>query len=841
MTAQSTGPTTRDHTRAPAASWLAAVVGAVALLLASTALSGVVGGSGWFGELALEIAVVVGTGIGLRALRVPGALSIVAEAITLACVLTAAFTTRGWGGFVPNSAAFAEFQDVLGQASEQVQTGVPPVPATMPIIALTMLAIGSVAIVVDALVSVALAPAVAGLALLCVFAIPAALADQLLPWWSFVLGAIGFALLLMTAGPHRERGTRAVASASAGGSIAAGVAAAAVVLGLFVGSTFTAVGTAGKLPFSGSEAGNSVGVRLNPFTSLGGQLRRGRPIDLFRVRGLDQNAYLKALTLADFNAKSGWSQGPIDQRSVIGPSLPLPDGIETIPRGQVATVTIEPLGYRDVWLPSYGVPLGFTGEPAGSFYDPTSGVSFTQSREKIQPYQEKTLLPEPSPDQLRSVPGASVSVVNPEYFHHDVVDPRVEDLAIHLTSGQVTDFDRTLAISRYFTDPVNGFTYSLDAGDGSSNDVLVNFLFTTKRGFCEQYASAMAIMLRLLDIPSRVVLGFTAGTPSGDSRILTTNDAHAWVEVYFPTIGWTTFDPTPLADGRGQQPSYAVNNGQAKPGQPADGRGDQPSAAPTTAARRPDGASSSSAVAAPTDNRPAPVGLAVLLGRVLTALLGVAGAATVTVTVLAGRARVPDRGATSAGRRQVLARAAGPGLIGLAVVVAALSWSSSGAAWLLALVTLAIAGLVCLPIPAILRARRRHRWTRSVMQGAPGSATAAWAELRSESSDRGATAPQAETVRAAARRMAREHHLDEAGREGLRSMIAVAEREWYGGRPVDPASRAELAEAFRTVRDSLHRGAPLALGPRLWPPSVLHPQVPGEDATDDADSISNRT
>jgi hypothetical protein len=75
-------------------------------------------------------------------------------------------------------------------------------------------------------------------------------------------------------------------------------------------------------------------------------------------------------------------------------------------------------------------------------------------------------------------------------------------------------------------------------------------LFTGRRGYCEQFASAMAIMLRTLHVPARVAVGFTSGTVIGDSRLITTEDAHAWVEAWFPGVGWLPFDPTPLSSAR---------------------------------------------------------------------------------------------------------------------------------------------------------------------------------------------------------------------------------------------------------------------------------------------------
>ena len=100
-------------------------------------------------------------------------------------------------------------------------------------------------------------------------------------------------------------------------------------------------------------------------------------------------------------------------------------------------------------------------------------------------------------------------------------------------------------MQEWFTDPANGFVYSLDVKPGNSGDALVDFL-TNKQGYCEQYASAMAVMLRSLNIPSRVVVGFTQGVKRADgSYLVTSHDAHAWVEVKFENNGWVRFDPTP--------------------------------------------------------------------------------------------------------------------------------------------------------------------------------------------------------------------------------------------------------------------------------------------------------
>jgi transglutaminase-like putative cysteine protease len=125
-----------------------------------------------------------------------------------------------------------------------------------------------------------------------------------------------------------------------------------------------------------------------------------------------------------------------------------------------------------------------------------------------------------------------------------------------VTRGLTGPYEQAKAINDYFTDGKNGFSYS-ETTQGNGTNALEDFL-KNKQGFCEQYAAAMAVMLRVKGIPSRVVIGYTAGTQGDDGRWTVTNrDAHAWVEAYFAGVGWAYFDPTPLDNGRTIAPGYA--------------------------------------------------------------------------------------------------------------------------------------------------------------------------------------------------------------------------------------------------------------------------------------------
>jgi protein-glutamine gamma-glutamyltransferase len=91
------------------------------------------------------------------------------------------------------------------------------------------------------------------------------------------------------------------------------------------------------------------------------------------------------------------------------------------------------------------------------------------------------------------------------------------------------------------------FHYTTDVGTPGI-EPLMEFLFHTHRGYCQHFAGAAALLLRVAGIPTRVVVGFATGEPVGHSTFAVRDvDAHAWIEVYFPTVGWVPFNPTPSA------------------------------------------------------------------------------------------------------------------------------------------------------------------------------------------------------------------------------------------------------------------------------------------------------
>jgi transglutaminase-like putative cysteine protease len=125
---------------------------------------------------------------------------------------------------------------------------------------------------------------------------------------------------------------------------------------------------------------------------------------------------------------------------------------------------------------------------------------------------------------------------------------RVVSLARQVTAGASTRYAQVQAIQRYLRAHER---YSLDSPvPGPGEDAVDRFLFRDHVGFCEQFASAETVMLRALGVPARVVSGLAYGHPQRDGLLFTAADAHAWVEVYYPGVGWSPTDPTagvPLA------------------------------------------------------------------------------------------------------------------------------------------------------------------------------------------------------------------------------------------------------------------------------------------------------
>jgi transglutaminase-like putative cysteine protease len=125
---------------------------------------------------------------------------------------------------------------------------------------------------------------------------------------------------------------------------------------------------------------------------------------------------------------------------------------------------------------------------------------------------------------------------------------RLYERAQQVAGETKSPYAATVALEAWFRS-TGGFTYSEQPGTTPGLPPLVGFVVDTKTGYCQHFAGAMALMLRLLGIPARVAAGFVPGRYHDDFWQVTDHDAHTWVEVWFPGFGWLSFDPTP---GRGR-------------------------------------------------------------------------------------------------------------------------------------------------------------------------------------------------------------------------------------------------------------------------------------------------
>ena len=135
----------------------------------------------------------------------------------------------------------------------------------------------------------------------------------------------------------------------------------------------------------------------------------------------------------------------------------------------------------------------------------------------------------------------------PQGYRPRFVLDEIHNLALTIVqqAGAHTPYDMAHAIEAYLRD-TSKFTYSLDAKTPQGRDPIEYFLFVSHKGYCEFFATAMGDMLRSLGIPTRLVNGFGPGNFDSqyNAFVVRGEDAHTWVEVYFPNYGWIPFEPT---------------------------------------------------------------------------------------------------------------------------------------------------------------------------------------------------------------------------------------------------------------------------------------------------------
>ncbi|MDQ3916681.1 MAG: transglutaminaseTgpA domain-containing protein, partial [Actinomycetota bacterium] len=298
--------------------------------------------------------------------------------------------------------------------------------------------------------------------------------------------------------------------------------------------------------FGGDPASRSSGSSYYGFDDrMDLRVRGDLPDDLvMRVRA-SAPAMWKGIVFGEYDGVS-WQGSDEDAFDLTGESPPYSYPPELRSLGPRANVTqtyyieaeqpnvIFAAGQPDtIWYEG-----GITIDTLGAVRTPstlTAGTvySVVSTRGSATPAELRALPKEPVPDSIQ--PYLQLPAALPD---------RVGALARRITRRAATDFDRVRAIEGYLR---RNYEYSLDSPvPPAGRDAVDHFLFDTDVGFCEQFASATAVMLRTMGIPARVVAGYAPGVRNAFSGYFDVrgSDAHSWVEVWFPRYGWYEFDPT---------------------------------------------------------------------------------------------------------------------------------------------------------------------------------------------------------------------------------------------------------------------------------------------------------
>jgi transglutaminase-like putative cysteine protease len=279
---------------------------------------------------------------------------------------------------------------------------------------------------------------------------------------------------------------------------------------------------------------------------------RGRLNDqvVVRVRSLERRNW-RALVFDTYTG-SGWQIADHVARKHTSslPPIPLVQGRDDVYayRGRTRRLVQTFYIQRDQPNVAFAVPRAENIYLAGDhvYVDRYSSVRLPFVLERGMVYTVVSLPLDPDPATLEQAGEAYPWFIKERYLQlpRDLPE-RVHALAREITLGVRTPYDRVRAINRYLW---TQYRYDLTIGpQRRPGDAVDYFLFEERRGYCEQFSSAMVVLLRAVGIPSRLATGYTPGTANPLTGLLEVrnSDAHAWVEVFFPGTGWVEFEPTP--------------------------------------------------------------------------------------------------------------------------------------------------------------------------------------------------------------------------------------------------------------------------------------------------------
>jgi transglutaminase-like putative cysteine protease len=465
------------------------------------------------------------------------------------------------------SAMWQATQEALRGISEQAA----PVGVTQEFVFLTMAGTWAVTTAADGLAFRARQPLLALVPVLGLFVFPALIRDTSPAWYAawFLLGGAG--LLLFESRARLATWGRWVSSPRArpamgwrlpltrAASTGRWMLVVAGVLALALASTLPGYGQGPLLDYrSGPSVGASISI--NPFVSLRTRLNSDQNIPVFDVAS-SAPTYWRLLTADRFDGTAFTPSSPTQVLPFVGDTSPdLDPGAPT--KEVTQRFTIKRLGGSAPYLPAAAAPVTVRAGRSRVYQSPRNRDLTLQQR--LRPgltYTVVSRVLNPTAAQLAGPKDYSGIVGIGSYLDTANVDPEVRRLALEKVRGKGTPFEKALAIQDYLRS--SAFKYNLDVPQLSSGgNQLRRFLLSVRQGYCEQFAAAMAVMARIVGIPSRVAVGFTSGVPQGERFEVGSKDAHAWPELYFPGVGWVRFEPTPRGDGQVDVPGYTSGAGR---------------------------------------------------------------------------------------------------------------------------------------------------------------------------------------------------------------------------------------------------------------------------------------
>jgi transglutaminase-like putative cysteine protease len=640
---------------------VAVAVGAGALTLTKVVWPG-----GWvaavLGSLALVAAVVAGVRWAAQS-RGSGALVAVAPTLVGAVVAGFLWVTLGTSQAVedpsaaplpddPVSAAFT----ALGRLHELAAQSVAPVDASAPVLSAILSATLVLYLLGDVLAVTLRSPVAAAVPALVLW-MPALVIVARVPVACVAVTLLALLVLLAVSRVDPRPGARDAGTTTAA---AVGVAAAVTAVSLVVGAGAVAVQQNGSRPLTqlfGSNSGTGrLGNNLDVLRDLGD--RPDTTVMTVRASSADGKddgsdvavGPLRVYTLTDFDGSSWKPDDVLSDADDVAPGQLL-GATASGTAGSTVDVRVDPR-----LLPRYR--LAVTTDPRSVQTATASPLRYDADRDEVyrvsgdgrEPYTLTVHQRDLTADQLKQesarfgtdsglpVKLRREALTVPDTAH--IAD--VTALAQKITAGDTTDYAKALDLQTYFRD-AQRFTYSTKAPKGGS-DAVWSFL-QTKEGYCVQFSTAMAVMLRTLGIPARVGVGYLTRAPGADGVTnVTGQDAHAWPEVYFEQSGWVRFEPTPAVQS-GIAPSYTdvYGSSQSQSSQPNDVPTGRSTADPNEALPEETATSQSQPIGTAATRRDGN-----LVVIVSVALLLVLAAAAVTVVLARRRRARPIDGAEEA-------------------------------------------------------------------------------------------------------------------------------------------------------------------------------------------------